>query len=480
MKKYLIFLLLFITCSGENTNLDVNESSEKITSTSNVVAEETDIEKKDSQEISEDNEIVKALQEASEEAKKCINDKWPNGVKTTLGGYTPNDNEMGLIYDCLDSTGDDNFAMEKQGRDEEWRGMWEGKCEGTGPVMFNNSPMNIEDINFLMPYGQIVGGHITPIDHMYFYSLEGEGGREAYEVFAIQDAFIFNIETRDIGVESQQKQETDYRLDMVHTCTFGSYFDLVTKLSPELEKKWKENRNQYGDFTGAYVKAGEVIGYVGEQSLDFGVYNYNNPLDFINPEAYESLEPWKIYTDDPFLYFPDDIRGNLLKKMMRRVEPRIGKINYDVDGTLSGNWFEVGTNFYEGIDRSKYWDGHLSFSLNDIDPTYWQIGIGFLEVYKNTFIIQGDPTPLEVKVGSGKQIYELFNFRMFVENNPEKDWFREPYEENDVLSIALGNAVEGYVMLELIDTRLLQLEIFFNVEREEINDFTNQSRTYER
>ena len=69
---------------------------------------------------------------------------------------------------------------------------------------------------------------------------------------------------------------------------------------------------------------------------------------------------------------------------------------------------------------------------------------------------------------------------MFVENNPEKDWFREPYEENDVLSIALGNAVEGYVMLELIDTRLLQLEIFFNVEREEINDFTNQSRTYER
>ena len=56
---------------------------------------------------------------------------------------------------------------------------------------------------------------------------------------------------------------------------------------------------------------------------------------------------------------------------------------------------------------------------------------------KNTFIIQGDPTPLEVKVGSGKQIYELFNFRMFVENNPEKDWFREPYEEIDVLSIAM-------------------------------------------
>ena len=305
MKRFLIFLLLFITCGGEGSTSEVRESTEEETSTTTVEDTKTNTEKKDLQEVSQDNEVVKALKEASEEAKKCINDKWPNGVETVLGGHTPGENEMGLIYDCLDSSGDKNFEMEKQGRDEEWRGMWEGKCEGTGPVMFNNSPMKIEDINFLMPYGQIVGGHITPIDHMYFYSLKGSGGREAYEVLAIQDAFIFNIETREIGVESQQKQEADYRLDMVHTCTFGSYFDLVTKLSPELEKKWKENRNQNGDFTGAYVKAGEVIGYVGEQSLDFGVYNYNNPLDFINPEAYESLEPWKIYTDDPFLYFPD-------------------------------------------------------------------------------------------------------------------------------------------------------------------------------
>jgi len=479
MKRFLIFLLLFITCGGEGSTSEVRESTEEETSTTTVEDTKTNTEKKDLQEVSQDNEVVKALKEASEEAKKCINDKWPNGVETVLGGHTPGENEMGLIYDCLDSSGDKNFEMEKQGRDEEWRGMWEGKCEGTGPVMFNNSPMKIEDINFLMPYGQIVGGHITPIDHMYFYSLKGSGGREAYEVLAIQDAFIFNIETREIGVESQQKQEADYRLDMVHTCTFGSYFDLVTKLSPELEKKWKENRNQNGDFTGAYVKAGEVIGYVGEQSLDFGVYNYSNPLNFINPEAYESVEPWKIYTDDPFLYFADDVRENLLKKMMRRSEPRIGRINYDVDGTLSGNWFEVGTNFYEGIDRSKYWDGHFSLSLNDIDPNYWQIGIGFLEVYENTFIIQGNPIPLEVKVGSGKQIYELVTFRMFVENNPGKDWFREPHEEGDTLSIGLGNVV-GYVMLELIDTQLLQLEVFLNTKKELIKDFTDQSRTYER
>ena len=100
-------------------------------------------------------------------------------------------------------------------------------------------------------------------------------------------------------------------------------------------------------------------------------------------------------------------------------------------------------------------------------------------MYENTFIIQGNPIPLEVKVGSGKQIYELVTFRMFVENNPGKDWFREPHEEGDTLSIGLGNVV-GYVMLELIDTQLLQLEVFLNTKKELINDFTDQSRTYER
>ena len=474
MKRLLIFLLIFTFCGGESESLNAPLTTEKeITTTTELV-------KKELQETQTESEIITALKNASEEAKKCINDRWPNGVDSVLGGYVPGENEAGLIYDCLDSSGDENFEIEKKGRDEQWRAMWEGKCEGTGPVMFANSPMKIEDINVLLPYGQIVGGHITPIDHMYFYSLEGPGGRYAYEVRAIQDAYIFNIETREVSVESNQKQEPDFRLDMVHTCTFGSYFDLVTKLSPELEKKWKENRNEYGDFQGAYVKAGELIGYVGNQSLDFGVYNYDEPLYFINPEAYENIEPWKIYTHDPFPYFPENIRNELLDKMVRSSEPRSGRIDYDVDGTLSGNWFEVGTNFYEGVNKNKYFEGHFSLSLNDIDPNYWQIGIGFLDVYENVFLIQGNPLiPTEISVDSGKQIYELYSFEVYVENNPSKNWFREAYSENDIFGIRLASK-KGFVMLELVEKQLLQLEVFLNVEKDTINDFTDKSKVYER
>ena len=166
--------------------------------------------------------------------------------------------------------------------------------------------------------------------------------------------------------------------------------------------------------------------------------------------------------------------------MARKSEPRAGRIDYDVDGTLSGNWFEVGTNFYEGVNKNKYFEGHFSLSLNDIDPNYWQIGIGFFDVYENVFVIQGNPLiPTEISVDSGKQIYELYSFEIYVENNPSKNWFREAHDENDFFGLRLANK-KGYIMLELIDVQLLQLEVFLNTEKELIKDFTDQSRIYER
>ena len=70
---------------------------------------------------------------------------------------------------------------------------WAEICTGSGPVMFANSPMRIEDIKFLTPYGEVVGGHVTPIDHMYFEPKDRSLGRDAYEVRIIQDAIIYAI-----------------------------------------------------------------------------------------------------------------------------------------------------------------------------------------------------------------------------------------------------------------------------------------------
>jgi hypothetical protein len=477
MKKLFVSLLVISACGGPSDTVSVKEDTTTTAAT-------TKSDKSNTIEVG--SEIITALNNASDEVKNCIKDRWPNGVEHVLGGHIPNENETDLIYSCIDNP--DGFkeknsesehnkpnSVVNYTTDEHWRLQWEDRCEGTGTVMFANSPMKIEDIHSLSPYGQIVGGHLTPIDHMYFEPKDRSLGRDVYEVRAIQDAYIFSISVREVGAESQERQDPDFRLDMVHTCTFGSYFDLVTSLSPTLDSIWDN-----GNFEGTSVKAGDLIGYVGAQTLDFGVYNYAEPLDFINPKAYQR-EPWKIYTHDPFPYFPLEIRDKLLNKMIRKVEPRIGRINYDVDGTLSGNWFEVGTDFYNGVDKSKYWDGHFSLSLNPIDPSFWQIGIGSLNTEANNFIIQGSPDPLDVTVEHGKQIYELFIGNTYIVNDPDKKWWDAPYDENDIYGVRLDRESQGrYIMLELLETRLLQLEVFTNIDKDSIITFTEKSRLYER
>jgi hypothetical protein len=356
------------------------------------------------------------------------------------------------------------------------------KCTGSGPVKFANSPMRIEDIKLLIPYGLVIGAHITPIDHMYFEPKDRSLGRDVYEVRAIQDAVIFDMQPRDISVETNEEQSRDWRIDMAHTCTFTSYFDLLTSLAPDIEEEWAITEGGMKErWDGIFVKAGQLIGYVGAQTLDFGVYDYEVQLPgFVNPSAYANLEPWKIHTVDPFQHFPDTIRDALLSKMIRKVEPRAGKIDHDVDGALAGNWFQVDTNWYDGINRRKYWDGHLSIAPHEIEPTLWRISVGFLDRENNHFIIVGEHTPSDIISMDKPVSYELKKYSLHIPSQPEKNWWSDPYSENDVYGVKIRRGFIGTVLLQLQEDDLLKLEVFLGKRQEEIDGFTNNSRLYRR
>ena len=79
------------------------------------------------------------------------------------------------------------------------------------------------------------------------------------------------------------------------------------------------------------------------------------------PEHYEA-EAWKIHTDDMFAYFVEPIKSQLMAKNIRQKEPRAGKIDYDVDGKLVGNWFVENSGGYKGGGfGERYWSTHLAF-----------------------------------------------------------------------------------------------------------------------
>src|SRR3989344_5050634 len=82
------------------------------------------------------------------------------------------------------------------------------KCYGSGPAVLTNSPMEPEDFSIIIPYGAVIGGHVTPIDHQYFAPSDRNTPPDAYEVYAMADSRLVEIGTRTNSVLGS----TEYRL----------------------------------------------------------------------------------------------------------------------------------------------------------------------------------------------------------------------------------------------------------------------------
>lgn len=89
--------------------------------------------------------------------------------------------------------------------------------------------MRMEDVLHLLPYGMLVGAHVTPIDHMYFEPADRSLGRDVYEVRAIQDGVISSLQPRDVNVDTGETREREWRMDIAHspvTSTFLRHWNL--------------------------------------------------------------------------------------------------------------------------------------------------------------------------------------------------------------------------------------------------------------
>ena len=349
-----------------------------------------------------------------------------------------------------------------------------GKCEGEGSVKLGALPMDEKDFPYLEPYGLMIDSHVTPIDHMYFAPASRDSAIDAYNVYAPADGVITEIQRRDRSGDGGEVKE-EFRLVITYTCTFLSYYDLITVLDPKiLEASELEKSDNIQ--TEISVNEGQLIGKIGKQTLDFAVWDTTRPLEgFVNPKSYES-EPWKIYTVNPFDYFADDVKKILLAKNLRTVEPIEGKIDYDIDGKLVGNWFEDGTNGYGGSNRNKYWEGHMSIVYNHLDPTAIIISIGNFDGQSRQMAVRGNkPDPAEVSKETGLVKYELTNFQ-YVRSDGQQ--IEGDFEIN--MKVIEGQELIGTVVFQLMETRKLKMEVFPGKTSAEVFGFTAQARIYER
>ena len=264
----------------------------------------------------------------------------------------------------------------------------------------------------------------------------------------------------------------DFRLVIQHTSTVSSIYIHVDELSDKLLAV-DPGLGNYSN-VNVDVSAGEVIGWYGG-SVDYNVVDEDVVLCFINPESYE-CEPWKIHCPDPFDYFNESIKNTMVEKSLRTRAPVGGEICYDVDGRLVGNWFEEGTNGYEGVDPERYWAGHLSVVYDSIDPAAVIVSIGtFVDTAKQFNVKNNSPDPANVSVDSGLVVYELVDFEYFKNDTL---WDRNILVKG--LEMRNSDNSYGVILLHLVEDRKLKVEVFPGKTMDEVTGFTDDYKIYVR
>lgn len=359
-----------------------------------------------------------------------------------------------------------------------------GNCTGTGSKILGTAPMSVSDLSVIIPYGLVVGGHVTPIDHQYYWGQDQFGSPDMYNVLMPSDGKLINIGYRDRSHENG-KVKGDYRLVFMYSCTFFSYYDLITSLSDKLKAQLPDGWESTGNInTSIDLKEGDVVGKVGAQSLDFAVWDTTKLLEnLLVPQAYDNAEPWKLATVPPLDYFSEKVKKEILPYYARDVEPLDGQIDYDKDGYASGNWFLEGTNGYAGVFEygpqgggGSYWTGHLSFAPNHMDPSIWIFSIGELNGEAQQFAIKNPSVlPDMLDKNSGIVAYELTDIS-YVDKDGNS-WNGERVASGITLTPA---ATRGTLLLQMLDTRLLKIEVFLDKLPLEVSEFTNNYRLYNR
>lgn len=341
-------------------------------------------------------------------------------------------------------------------------------CTGTGSKELTRLPMDESDYAMILPYGLMVGGHVTPIDHQYFSPTIFNSPRDTYPVYAMADSKIVDIQPRT------NDRGTEYRFVFTMSCTFLYYYDLVTSLAPDIKASFDKHQFNID------VKAGQLVGKIGGQTLDFAVWDTTKPLkNFINSKSYEG-EVWKIYTADPLDYYSPAAKAEALSKYIRTTAPLSGRIDYDIDGKLIGNWFVKDSGGYAGPGGgvNGYWAGHLSIAPEYIDNSATIVSFGSWSGGEaKQFAVKEPVDPATIGVETGLVKYEVYGYQEVKSDGLR--WDSMSLYHDPKVKINEGE-FGGCVLLQLTDTRVLKVEQFAGKKCASVTAFTAAAKTYVR
>lgn len=361
-------------------------------------------------------------------------------------------------------------------------------CKGTGPATITASPIALSDLAYIQPMGLMIGGHVTPIDHGYFYIKGAQASPpQPAAVYAPLDGVITAVSrsTRTQGSgPTPPATYDDYAVTIAGTCAFRVRFSNLLRFAGALAHQVGSLQPNDAKDPQLTVRAGDLIGYTGlptAYGIDVWVENDNSTLTgFINPAQYTAVESWKTHVVDLFQYTQEPLRDQLLALVERDATPRWGKIDYDQDGKLIGSWFKVGTGGYGGNKNGAagYWDGHLSVVYDGNDPSQIDVSFGDYQGQAQQFAVIGDkPDPASVDQATGVIDYELGQIETYSADTGQT-WDGRHYIPH--IRTRAGSTVEGTVLMQLVGARSLKIEIFPGRSASQVAGFDTAALLYER
>jgi len=356
-------------------------------------------------------------------------------------------------------------------------GATEPKCSPS-TIKFTRSMFPIDQLAPSIPYGAMIGGHVTPIDHGYigiksvYKSPEVRTDADYVSVTAPADGTI--TELSNLGAPNS------YRIVINHGCNVYSVYMVVNMPSGALAPFYERAKSGSPVMPNVKIKAGQEFAKQRDNPMDFNVFDGTKWLSgFANVGAYLSQDTWKPYTTDFLPYFSSDIRSALENVMQKTSPPRVGKIDYDVVGAASGNWFLDGTNGYGGNFNSAYqqatsqlpggmvpgkniysWS-HLAIAPHPVDPSQWIFSIGWWKdesgdpIQTLMVISSNKPTPDKLTAASGVVSYQLVNPSFQSPDGKEMPNFAWPVG----YKVLATGSVMGVVTLQVNNDGSLSVEI---------------------
>lgn len=369
-------------------------------------------------------------------------------------------------------------------------------------IQFTHSFLPIDQLDASIPYGAMIYDHVTPIDHAYIgikTLQKAENTRTEADYLPITapaDGTI--IEVGSLG------SPTSHRVIISHGCGVYTVYMVVNRLTGVLASVAAQVESQSYVPLSQPIKAGEEFGQQRDNPLDFNVWASDRWLTgFANPLSYVYAETWKPYTADPTPFFTPEIATALTNVMQRTSEPHWGKIDHDIAGTASGNWFLAGTLGYSGRaiadyatatapirgdqpGNTKFYSaGHLSIAPHQVAPRTWVFSAGWWNDRNGDprqaylVIAEGQKTPDQITYADGVVVYGLADAAIL--DAAGKPW--NPTNQMTPMpvgyTLGLGQAW-GSVALQVNGDGSLSVELFPKEPGKNVSQLSDQKRTYQR